>query len=177
MARGCSACRPGEEDTATQRANGDKLRRAEAEAAKRQGLKQARALLRDGRSFEGFEDDPITYLSIGWSGGASGGGAGRGGAASLADEVALGRRLAVAVVEDARKAAARSSSEAQFRAQRNHEAFDAWMARKSFEARLDAAKKDEPDFHRPTPEECSAHYEDWCRKHDARRSSRSLAVA
>mmetsp|Transcript_99517 Transcript_99517/g.201834 ORF Transcript_99517/g.201834 Transcript_99517/m.201834 type:complete len:216 (-) Transcript_99517:7-654(-) len=99
-----------------------------AELADEYGRAFSRGLISAGGPHpEGFEDDPITYLTVGWSGGPL----------PSRAEAELGRRLARVFREDAlQQVQGHFREEAKRRRTRNLDAYQAWSKRKAAEARL-----------------------------------------
>lgn len=105
-------------------------RRAD-ELAREYGRAFSRSLLgAGGQQAEGFEDDPITYVRIGWSGGPL----------PAKMEAELSGRLSQVLCEDAGRLVGTQQQEARQRREvQSKEAFDVWIRRKQADARLRAA--------------------------------------
>lgn len=127
---------------------------------------QAQAQLRGllgalGEQPEGFEDDSLTYLHIGFAGGL---------VAPEAEEQ-LWARLARAFKEGARQLTQEHLlTAARAKAVRNQEAVRAWLQRKQLEGHQ---REGEPrEEQRPSRDDSQQHYAEWCRKYDEERSRR-----
>lgn len=122
-------------------------------------------------SAEGFEDDPITYVKIGWSGG------------PLPPELGaeLGKQLAGLLDElqweRLQAQEARRMQEDLEHKARSRAAVQGWMRRKEDDARRASSAAAARGASRPraSPRSREAHWEAWCRRHDAARFQARVA--